>query len=103
MAPRSSVLRCRARSMRQKMAMNESKIIHLIDDDDGVREGLTILLTEAGFVVRSHKSGTDFLDVMDSVTTGCIVSDIRMPGIDGLELQQRLKTAKIRLPLIFIT
>ena len=52
---------------------------------------------------QESKSGTDFLTVLDSVTSGCIVSDIRMPGIDGLELQQRLKAAKITLPLIFIT
>ena len=85
------------------MATNDSAIVHLIDDDEGVREALTILLAEAGFMVRAHKSGTDFLDVLGSATSGVIVSDIRMPGIDGLELQQRLKAAKHPLPLVFIT
>lgn len=85
------------------MATSEALIVHLIDDDEGVREGLTILLAEAGFMVRSHKSGADFLDTLASATSGVIVSDIRMPGIDGLELQQRLKAAKHGLPLIFIT
>lgn len=85
------------------MSPNETMIVHLIDDDEGVREALAILLTEAGFMVRTHKSGTDFLALADSVNSGCIVSDIRMPGIDGLELQQRLKAAKSTLPLIFIT
>lgn len=85
------------------MATTESVIVHLIDDDEGVREGLTILLAEAGFMVRAHKSGTDFLEGLSSATSGVIISDIRMPGIDGLELQQRLKAAKHGLPLIFIT
>jgi two-component system response regulator FixJ len=85
------------------MPTNESLNVHLIDDDEGVREALTILLAEAGFMVRTHKSGLDFLEVLGSATSGVIVSDIRMPGIDGLELQQRLKSAKHTLPLIFIT
>jgi two-component system response regulator FixJ len=85
------------------MPNTESALVHLIDDDEGVREALAILLTEAGFTVRSHKSGTDFLALLPAIEPGCIISDIRMPGIDGLELQQLLKKAKNTLPLIFIT
>jgi two-component system response regulator FixJ len=85
------------------MSSPDTRTVHLIDDDEAVREALTILLTEAGFTVRSHKSGTDFLDQLASIAPGCIVSDIRMPGIDGLELQQRLNESQIKLPLIFIT
>lgn len=85
------------------MKANEPITVHLIDDDEGVREGLTILLAESGFTVRAFKSGTDFLEARASATSGVIVSDIRMPGIDGLELQQRLKDAKNTLPVIFIT
>ncbi len=85
------------------MTMNETITVHLIDDDDGVRDGLTILLAEAGFAVRAFRSGTDFLDAASSVSNGVIISDIRMPGIDGLELQQRLNSLKIHIPLIFIT
>lgn len=77
--------------------------VHLIDDDEGVREAVAILLTEAGFAVRSYKSGLDFLDAADNAATGCIVSDIRMPGLDGLELQRLLNKAGNPLPLIFIT
>lgn len=85
------------------MSNAESALVHLIDDDEGVREALAILLTEAGFTVRSHKSGIDFLALFPTIEPGCIISDIRMPGIDGLELQQLLKRAKNTLPLIFIT
>jgi two-component system response regulator FixJ len=87
----------------QEEMTTSGSIVHLIDDDEGVREGLTILLAEAGFMVRSYKSGTDFLDTLGSTVSGVIVSDIRMPGIDGLELQQRLKSANNGLPIIFIT
>ncbi len=79
------------------------KTVHLIDDDEGVREALTVLLTEAGYAVRSYKSGLEFLATFDPKAQGCIVSDIRMPGIDGLELQERLRALNIALPLIFIT
>lgn len=86
------------------MAGNNNPIlVHVIDDDEGVREGLTILLAEAGFMVRAYKSGIDFLEHLASANSGVIISDIRMPGIDGLELQQRLKAAENALPVIFIT
>lgn len=82
---------------------NELTVVHLVDDDEGVREGLAILLAEAGFAVRTYKSGNDFLENLLPAHTGVIISDIRMPGIDGLEMQQRLRAAKNDLPLIFIT
>jgi len=85
------------------MTEHEPLLVHLIDDDEGIREGLTILLAEAGLMVRAHKSGSDFLDALPPATHGVIISDIRMPGIDGLELQRRLKEMNYNLPLIFIT
>lgn len=85
------------------MSAHETATVHLIDDDEGVREALTILLTEAGFRVQTHKSGSDFMAALPVTGPGCIISDIRMPGIDGLELQQQLKEAKSALPLIFIS
>lgn len=85
------------------MPATESIIVHLIDDDEGVREGLTILLTEAGFMVRAYKSGTEFMAAIATAISGVIVSDIRMPGIDGIELQQRLKATKNALPIVFMT
>lgn len=79
------------------------QIVHLIDDDDGVREALTLLLAEAGFTVRSYRSGVDFLAASRTEQPGCIVSDIRMPGLDGLELQAKLRAAGSAAPIIFIT
>lgn len=82
--------------------MND-RAVHLIDDDDGVREALTVLLAEAGLAVRSYKSGIDFLAAKRTETPGCIVSDIRMPGLDGLELQAKLRSEGSAVPIIFIT
>lgn len=83
--------------------MATSAVVHLIDDDDGVRQSLAFLLTTAGLAVRVYESGVAFLAAVDSLQPGCIVSDVRMPGIDGLELQRRLKDLGVHLPVIIIT
>ena len=70
-----------------------STVVHLIDDDDGVRHSLAFLLATAGLAVRVYKSGVAFLAALGTLQPGCIVSDVRMPGIDGLELQRRLKSS----------
>jgi two-component system response regulator FixJ len=83
--------------------MLTSAVIHLIDDDDGVRRSLAFALTTAGLAVRVYDSGTTFLEALAGVQPGCIVSDIRMPGIDGLELQRRLNGLGVKLPVIIMT
>ncbi len=83
--------------------MATSAVVHLIDDDEGVRQSLAFLLTTAGLAVRVYKSGVAFLAAVDSLQPGCVVSDVRMPGIDGLELQRRLKELGVHLPVIIIT
>jgi len=80
-----------------------SDIIHVIDDDADVRQSLAFLLTTAGLSVRVHESADAFLKVLAEVQEGCIVTDVRMPGIDGIELQRRLAAAGIRLPVIVMT
>jgi two-component system response regulator FixJ len=77
--------------------------IHVIDDDQDVRKAMAFLLGSAGYAVRVHESATAFLATLDTLQPGCIVSDIRMPGIDGLELQRQLKAAKVDLPVIIMT
>jgi len=83
--------------------MATSAVVHLIDDDDGVRQSLAFLLTTAGLAVRVYESGVAFLAALNTLQPGCIVSDVRMPGIDGLELQRRLKDLGVHLPVIIIT
>jgi len=78
-------------------------VVHLIEDDEGVRQGLAFLLTASGFAVRVYESAVAFLDALPSVQPGCVVTDVRMPGIDGLELQRQLNERRIGLPVIVMT
>jgi two-component system response regulator FixJ len=83
--------------------MATDAVVHLIDDDDGVRQAVAFLLTTSGFAVRVYESALAFLDALPSVQPGCIVTDVRMPGMDGLTLQRELKSRNIQLPVIVIT
>lgn len=78
-------------------------IVYIVDDDDAVRDSLEALLEANGFRVTAFESGSAFLDTEGLAAIGCIVSDIRMPGLDGLQLQIELKSRGVRLPLVFIT
>ncbi|HET6607168.1 MAG TPA: response regulator FixJ [Rhodopila sp.] len=83
--------------------MASEAVVHLIDDDEGVRQAVSFLLATAGFAVRVYESGTVFLNALPTQQSGCIITDIRMPGMDGLELQRQLKARNITLPVIVIT
>ena len=83
--------------------MASSAVVHLIDDDEAVRQAVAFLLTSSGLAVRVHESAVAFLDVLPGLQPGCIVSDVRMPGMDGLELQRRLKSQGAKLPMIIMT
>jgi two-component system response regulator FixJ len=83
--------------------MATDAVVHLIDDDEGVRQAVAFLLATSGFAVRVYESAIAFLDALPSVQPGCVVTDVRMPGIDGLALQRELKTRGVVLPVIVIT
>lgn len=83
--------------------MSNSQIVHVIDDDVAVRQSMAFLLSTAGYAVRVHESATGFLKSLPGADSGCIITDVRMPGMDGLELQSRLKSMNIALPVIVIT
>jgi two-component system response regulator FixJ len=83
--------------------MPEPALIHVIDDDDAVRDSLALLLDSADLPVRTYASALTFLAVAPSLTTGCILTDVRMPDLDGLALQRRLNEAGVRLPVIVMT
>lgn len=76
--------------------------VHVVDDDEGVRESLRVLLEMAGFTVRTHPNAAALLAVVRE-TIGCVLTDVRMPGIDGIELQRRLARSGINLPVILMT
>jgi FixJ family two-component response regulator len=77
--------------------------VFVIDDDQAVRDSLGLLLKSMGHRARLFASAQAFLDQYDPAMTGCIVLDIRMPGMSGMELQQRLETLHCALPVIFVT
>ena len=83
--------------------MPDNAIVHLIDDDEDVRRALAFLLGTAGLAVKVYESAILFLDNYDGAQTGCIVSDVRMPGMDGLQLLKRLKEMDVKLPVIVLT
>ena len=76
---------------------------HVIDDDQAVRESIEFLLRSAQLTVKTYESASAFLAVAPTVGSGCIITDVRMPGISGIDLLRRLKEMGIRLPVIVIT
>ena len=83
--------------------MSEGKLIHLVDDDDSVRRSVGFMLKTSGYLVKTYESGTHFLKEAKALDPGCILLDIRMPGVDGLEVQQALHEHGIALPVIIMT
>ena len=77
--------------------------VHVVDDDVAVRKSLAFLLASEGIPVRLYESASAFLDEIAGAEAGCIVTDVRMPGLDGIELIRRLKERGIALPVIVIT
>ncbi|TPI46923.1 response regulator transcription factor FixJ [Mesorhizobium sp. B2-9-1] len=83
--------------------MVASDIVHVVDDDVDVRKSLGFLLATADFAVRLYESATAFLATEPKELEGCIVTDVRMPGIDGIEFLRQLKTRGLGVPVIVMT
>ena len=83
--------------------MSEPPIIHLVDDDDAVRRSAGFMLKTAGFQVRSYASGVEFLAEVKNAEPGCILLDVRMPEMDGLEVQAELNKRGVAMPVIVMT
>jgi two-component system, LuxR family, response regulator FixJ len=77
--------------------------VYVVDDDDGMRRALTLLLNTVGYKTATFASPKEFLDRVRPDAAGCLLLDIRMPGMSGLELQQHLNRMGSMLPVIFIT
>jgi two-component system response regulator FixJ len=78
-------------------------VVHIIDDDEAVRDSLSFLLDSVGLAARTYDSAVAFLDQADSAAPGCIVTDVRMPDMSGLELVRRLAEQGIGHPVIVMT
>lgn len=83
--------------------MTEEPAVDLIDDDEAVRQSLAFLLDSGGIAARTHESASAFLAALPSLAPACIVTDVRMPGLTGLDLLRELKARGIDAPVIVIT
>ena len=77
--------------------------VYVIDDDEAMRDSLNFLLESAGFEVMLFETAQHFLDALPGLSFGCVISDVRMPGIDGIELLKQLKARQTAFPIIVMT
>ena len=82
---------------------NSNGFITIVDDDEALREGLESVLQASGFVVDSFGTAEEYLGSPSRRNTRCLVLDVRLPGMSGIELQKRLTDAGDRVPIVFIT
>ena len=82
---------------------SDKPIVHVIDDDEAVREVLAFQLGSAGMEVRTYDSAAAFLKIVLTVQAGCIITDVRMPDLNGIDLLRRLRELQVAAPVIVIT
>src|SRR5262245_8339288 len=87
----------------RKSTMPSDITVHVIDDDEAARHSLAFLLGTAKIAVKTYESATAFLDSITGVKSGCIITDVRMPGMSGIELLRKLKELGVALPVIVVT
>jgi len=85
------------------MNSSDQRLVHLVDDDAAIRRSVGFMLKTSGHRVESYESGTELLKASNHLAEGCILLDIRMPGMDGLEVQQALQERGVSLPVIIMT
>ncbi|RAI43059.1 response regulator FixJ [Rhodoplanes roseus] len=83
--------------------MSADAVVHVIDDDESVRKSLDFLLRAAGFRTATYETALAFLNALPDVSSGCIVTDVKMPEVSGVDLLKRLRDMHVRLPVIVIT
>ena len=81
----------------------EPQVVAVVDDDDAARISVVRLLEVAGYTARGFDSGSDFLAAADVTALSCVVSDLQMPGVTGLELQKALHARGVQVPMVFVT
>jgi two-component system, LuxR family, response regulator FixJ len=83
--------------------MTSHRPVYIVDDDEAVRDSLSVLLESKAYAVKSFGSASEFLTAAGSLPVGCLIVDIRMPEMDGLELQQHMTSRALEFPVIVIT
>jgi two-component system, LuxR family, response regulator FixJ len=82
---------------------SENATVHIIDDDDALRESLAFLLSTARIAVATYPSAAAFMEAIPGAKVSCVITDVRMPGMSGIDLLKRLREMKIDVPVIVIT
>jgi FixJ family two-component response regulator len=85
------------------ITQRKTKLVAIVDDDDSMRNALDGLLKAVGFPAQAFASAEEFLKSGQQHQTSCLIADIRMPGMSGLELQAKLNAERCKIPIIFIT
>jgi two-component system, LuxR family, response regulator FixJ len=83
--------------------MSDAQIVHVIDDDDALRDSVRLFLVNEGLNVRTYGSGIEFLAALDPTAKGCVVTDVRMPGMSGMQLLAHISERGSALPVIVVT
>jgi two-component system response regulator FixJ len=83
--------------------VSSKRLVHIVDDEEAIRRAISFALKTTGFAVQTWQSGTAFLKEVRHLEQGCILLDVRMPGLDGLEVQQALAEKGITMPVIILT
>lgn len=83
--------------------MSDKRLIHIVDDEEAIRRSAGFMLKAAGFAVETWPSGVAFLEDVRDAAIGCILLDVRMPGMDGLEVQHALNERGVGMPVIVLT
>ena len=83
--------------------MQNEPVVHIVDDDDAVRDALQMLMTSENIAAKTYASAEDFITQKNIKKPGCLLLDVRMPGMNGLQLLEQLKKNDISLPVILIT
>ncbi len=83
--------------------MGAESTVFVVDDDKAARESLRFLIESVGLACETYASPTDFIEAYDPLRPGCLILDMRMPGLSGLQVQERLHEQNIRVPIIFVT
>jgi two-component system response regulator FixJ len=82
---------------------SDATVVHVVDDDEAMRQSMAFLLRTANIQVQTYEAAADFLNALPQAKAGCVVTDVRMPGMSGIELLQRLRNLKVSMPVIVIT
>jgi two-component system response regulator FixJ len=83
--------------------MTDNRLIHLVDDDEAIRHSASFMLRHAGFRVKTYVDGVAFLEQVDDAEKGCILLDVQMPKMDGLQVQEALNERGVAMPVIVLT